>query len=84
MEEGGAYLDSEEPNSINYTSPTCGRKSSSTRSAKNRTTLTSALVFVTPSYRHKQNKETSLELFKTERKKENVIHLRGTTLKGNR
>ena len=36
-----------------------------TRSAKSRTTSTSALVLVTPSYRHKQNKETSLALCKT-------------------
>ncbi|KIM74755.1 hypothetical protein PILCRDRAFT_14194 [Piloderma croceum F 1598] len=40
VKESGAYLDLEEPNDL-----ACGRKSSSTRSAK---TLTSALVFVTP------------------------------------
>jgi len=62
-EDGGAYLDSEEPN----TSLACACESSSTCSAKSQTTSTTVLVLVTRSYPCKQNRETSSALCETKK-----------------
>ena len=79
-EDGGAYLDSEEPN----TSLACACESSSTCSAKSQTTSTTVLVLVTRSYPCKQNRETSSALCETKKDRKTLrLTCGGTAPRGN-